>query len=273
MGGLLLCLAGSAQTDTTPEKKSDTVRVGSIIIVKDGDGTEVTAESEGKKVHHKYRRKKSRVSTNWFILDLGFTNHHDKTDYNTSEAQNFVHGQTAGNPAGKSDFALKPSSFNLNIWLFQQRMGLYKNYVNLKYGVGADLNRYYYKSDIRYIDGPSPYVERQHADMSYNRLAADYVTVPLMLNINPHPGKKYGLSFSAGASASYLYRGRNRQKSDDFGKYKLSSDFNLERWKFAYVGELGLGPVKLYGSYSITPLHQYGVEQHPYTIGIRFSSL
>ncbi len=272
MGGLLLCFAASAQTD--PEKKADTVKVGSIIIIKDGEtSTEIITETQVDKPRHKPRRQKGRVSTNWIVPDIGFTNYHDKTDYSSAEAQNFVHGQTTGHPADKSDFALKPSSFNLNVWLFLQRVSLHKNYVNLKYGIGVDLNRYYYKSDIRYIDGPQPYVERQHVSMDYNRLVADYVTVPLMLNVNPNPGKKYGLSFSVGASASYLYRGRNRQKSDDFGKYKLNSDFNMERWKLAYIAELGLGPVKLYGSYSITPLHQYGVDIHPYTVGIRFSGL
>ena len=31
---------------------------------------------------------------------------------------------------------------------------------------------------------------------------------------------------------------------------KTKSDFDLERWKLSYVGELLLGPVKLYGSYA-----------------------
>ncbi len=274
MGGLLLCLAGAAQTDTEPGKKTDTVKVGSIVIIKEGESsTSIITETEVKKHRHKYVRKKGKFSTNWIIPDIGFANYHDKTNYASAEAQNFVHGQTAGHPAAESDFALKPSSFNFNLWLFMQRMSLHKNYVNLKYGIGIDLNRYYYKSDIRYIDGTRPYVERQNVDMDYNRLSVDYVTVPLMLNINPNPGRKNGLSFSAGVSASYLYRGRNRQKADDFGKFKEISDFNFERWKLAYIAELGLGPVKLYGSYSITPLHQYGVNIHPYTVGVRLSGL
>lgn len=275
MGGLLLCLAGKAQTDST-KTKSDTMRVGSIIIINDGKEekeikTETTIETTTR--HSSPPRKRKKVSTNWMIFDIGFANYNDRTNYSSPEAQSFVHGQLPGEPAAKSDFALKPSSFNLNVWLFMQRMSLYKNYVNVKYGIGIDLNRYYHKSDIRYIDGPSPYVERQNVELKYNRFGADYVTVPLMLNINPTPSRRgSSLSFSVGASASYLYSARNRQKSDAFGKHKTSSDFNLERWKFSYIGELGLGPVKLYGSYAITPLHQYGVELHPYTIGVRFSS-
>ncbi len=59
---------------------------------------------------------------------------------------------------------------------------------------------------------------------------------------------------------------------EDFNDYTENSDLIAVLELFAYIGELGLGPVKLYGSYSITPLHQYGVDLRPNTIGIRFSS-
>ena len=275
MGALLLCLTVSAQTDTVMIQKKDTMRVGSIIIIK--EGTENSSERiERKHEHwsnHGRSRWKNNVSTNWLVVDLGFLNHHDKTNYASAEAQGFVHGQTPGNPAAKSDFTVKTGSFNFNLWLFMQRMSLVDKVVNLKYGVGIELYKFYYKSNTRYIDGASPYVERQPIDISCNKLAVDYVTVPLMLNINPNGKRgKDGLNISFGASASYMYGARNKQRSNDFGKQKFAGDFNIERWKLAYIGELGLGPVKLYGSYAITPMHQYGVDQHPYTVGIRFSS-
>lgn len=278
MGGLLLCLAAGAQTDTSivQTTSSDTIRVGSIIIIK--GGKEQTTDSPANEnhrnyVHHKPSHWKNNISTNWLVVDLGFVNHYDKTNYASAEAQDFVHGQTPGHPAAKSDFAVKTGSFNFNLWLFMQRMSLVDRVVNLKYGIGIELYKFYYKSGIRYIEGADPYVERQQVDFTCNKLAVDYVTVPLMLNVNPN-GKqgKEGLSLSFGASASYLYGARNKQRSDDFGKQKFSGDFNLERWKLAYVGEIGLGPVKLYGSYAITPLHQYGIDQHPYTVGVRLSS-
>ncbi|MFT3703632.1 MAG: outer membrane beta-barrel protein [Agriterribacter sp.] len=284
MGSVLLCLSAVAQSDTTITQSSgaDTLRVGSIIIVKDGKESKSedrhSDDRRSEEHHDAYKpnrpsRWKNNVSTNWLVVDIGFANHNDRTNYASAEAQDFVHGQTAGHPAAKSDFTVKTGSFNLNVWLFMQRMSLVKHIVNLKYGVGIELYKYYYKSDIKYVDGADPYVERQNVDLSRNKFAFDYVTVPLMVNINPNGNKRNGgLNISFGASASYLYGARNKQRSDDFGKQKVSGDFNLERWKLAYVGELGLGPVRLYGSYSITPLHQYGVDQHPYTVGLRFSS-
>lgn len=274
MGSVLLCLTGLAQTDTSSIQKntSDTIRVGSIIIVKNGEENKSEIRSEKKWNDHRSHWK-NNVSTNWLVVDLGFLNHNDRTNYNLAEAQSFVHGATPADPAGKGDFRVKTGSFNFNLWLFMQRMNLYKRVINLKYGLGIELYKFYYKSDIRYVDATDAYVERQNIDFKRNKLAVDYVTVPLMININPNPGHRNGgLNISFGASASYLYGARNKQKSEEFGKQRFSGDFNLERWKLAYVGELGLGPVRLYGSYAITPLHQNGVDQYPYTVGVRFSS-
>ena len=43
---------------------------------------------------------------------------------------------------------------------------------------------------------------------------AGYVTVPVLLNIDPFPNKRRGLSFSVGASAGYLYNSHTKQISD-----------------------------------------------------------
>lgn len=274
VGGLFLFLNGMSQTETIASQDSspDTLRVGSIIIIK-RDGVNENKEDARHRKSMGKNGAKRKISTNWLVVDLGFANHNDKTDYGTSAAQSFVHGTTLAHPAATSDFNVKTSSFNVNLWLFLQRMSLYKQVINLKYGAGIELYKFYYKSDIRYIEAPTPYVERQNVDFKKNKLAFDYVTVPFMLNINPTPGyRKGGINISAGISAGYLYGARNKQKSDISGKEKFAGDFNLERWKFAYIAELGLGPVQLYGSYAITALHQFGVDQYPYAVGIRFSS-
>ena len=36
--------------------------------------------------------KPSNISTNWLIVDLGFTNYNDKTNYSGAEAQSFAPG-------------------------------------------------------------------------------------------------------------------------------------------------------------------------------------
>jgi len=102
-------------------------------------------------------------------------------------------------------------------------------------------------------------------------LYAGYISVPFMLNINTSPGHSKGLSFSAGVSAGYLIGSHTKQISGERGKVKTKGDVGLEQFRLAYVGELGIGPVRLFGSYSMRPLHEKGLEQYPYSMGIRFS--
>ena len=95
-----------------------------------------------------------------------------------------------------------------------------------------------------------------------------------MLHVNTTPGNKKGFSFSAGVSAGYLVGSRNKQKSAERGKQKYKGDFDLSPFRTALIGELGIGPVKLYGSYSLNTLHESytKLEQYPFAVGIRFSN-
>lgn len=87
------------------------------------------------------------------------------------------------------------------------------------------------------------------------------------------PGnKKRAFSFSAGISAGYLVGSHDKQISGERGKQKTHGDIGLSQFRLAYIGELGLGPIRLFGSYAITKLHEKGLDQYPYSLGIRFSN-
>jgi hypothetical protein len=263
--------AGYCQSDTTkPKEGGDTIRVGSIIIVnKGGSNYDVTNNPTYKKRTY----KRSNISTNWLVFDIGYSGFNDKTNYNTAEAQGFLQNPQ-GNPLYEGDFATKGIRIsNFSLWFFMQRLNLYKHVINLQYGFGIENNNYYYKTPITYVDGGTVFVKRDDVLFSKNKLAADYFTAPLMLNFNATPNARNGgIQLSVGVSGGFLYSARQKQKSDERGKQKEKTDFNLERWKLAYVAELGIGPVKLFGSYAFTPLHKYGIEQYPYNVGIRFSA-
>jgi len=92
-----------------------------------------------------------------------------------------------------------------------------------------------------------------------------------MLNFNFTPNRKEGFGFSAGVSAGYLYSARQKTKLGD-NKDQLKNDFDLKQWKLSYVGELMLGPVKLYGSYAMDNMWDKGLSQTPYNIGFRLSN-
>jgi hypothetical protein len=107
---------------------------------------------------------------------------------------------------------------------------------------------------------------------SKNKLATDYVTIPLMLNFNFTPHRRHEFGISVGASAGYLYSSRQKLISDEFGKQKTHNSFDLNPWKISWVAEVQLGPVKLYGSYATQSMFKKGLDQVPYTAGIRLSN-
>ncbi len=216
--------------------------------------------------------KKSPVSTNWFIFDLGFANYTDKTDYSSADAMNYLH-PNGGNVFSKDDLKLRTGkSSNVNIWLFMQKLNITQHVLNLKYGLGLEMFNLRYQTNLTYNNSSPAYIFRDTINFSKDKLYAGYITVPFMLNINTTPHNHKGFSLSAGVSAGYLVGSHNKQISDERGKQKIHGDFDLAKWCVAYVTELGLGPVHLYGSYSINTMHEQGLKQYPYAVGIRFSN-
>lgn len=276
----IICVNSTAQE--VPEKKDekkDTIRVGGMIIVKkgkkSGDVTVKIGTDNGK-------RKRKNISTNWWVVDLGFANYSDKTNYAT--AGSYLVNRPGYPNLDKNDFKLKAGkSVNVNVWVFMQRLNLIQHHVHLKYGLGVELNNYRYKSAINYNeDGLVPYtantqtnapfIFRDSISFSKNKLAADYVTVPLMLNfVTNADDRKNRFGLSVGVSAGYLYSQRNKQVSSERGKLKNRGDYDLERFKLSYVAELGLGPVTLYGSYSPKSMYERGLDVRPFNLGFRLS--
>jgi hypothetical protein len=282
LAAAIICTTATAQTDSTKTKTPDTIRIGGMVIVKDGKRTtnKNWDINIGKINEH---RRNANVATNWVIVDLGFNNYTDNTNYaNTGTYLINKPGATAIN---ENDFKLRTGkSINVNFWLFMQRVNLIKHHVNLKYGLGVEFNNYRYKSTISYKeDGYVPYttntqtnapfVFRDSISFSKNKLGLNYLTVPVMLNFTTNKSNsKKNISVSAGVSAGYLYGQRNKQVSSERGKDKNRGDYGLNQFKFSYVAELRLGPLNLYGSYSPKSMYENYLDIKPYTVGIRFSN-
>jgi Outer membrane protein beta-barrel domain len=267
MTGLCMALSTMAQTDTTNAGKNpDTIRIGSLIIVKKGDGHYENKDGSVHVYHH--RQRNENVSTNWFIFDIGFANYTDKTNYAGAAAQQFSPGST------KDRFDLRTGkSINVNLWFFMQRLNVVKHVVNLKYGLGLELNNYRYDANVFYKKSPVMVIDTA-LHFKKNKLAADYLTIPLMLNFNFTPGndnnKTFGLS--AGVSAGYLYSSRQKYISRETGKEKTKGDLGLEPFKISYIAELQLGPIKLYGSMATKSMFKKGLDQTPFNVGFRLSN-
>lgn len=272
VAGLCLTLSGMAQNDTTKTtnggsgQADDTIRVGNLLITRNGKSNWDDPAIRIRR-HRNWSEQPPKVSTDWCIVDLGAANFNDQTNYSSAAAQKFAPGAT-------SDwFKLRTGkSVNVNIWLFMQRFSLIKNVVNLKWGFGVELNNYRFEENLRYRINPTTVIV-DTIDYTKDKLAVDYLTVPLMLNFNFTPHRRrnsYG--FSVGASVGYRYSSREKFKSHEFGKEKTFNNFGLETWKIAYVAELELGIIKFYGSYAIKSMYSNGLNQIPYTVGIRLGA-
>jgi hypothetical protein len=283
VAGILLSGSLMAQTDsTTHSQESDTVKVGNFIIIKKNKDGNSSSNSVWKdwdrnfdiKIERRNRANRN-VSTNWWIMDLGFTNYRDQTNYTAAQAGGYFRTlRPADGPVNENSFKLNTGkSTNVNIWFFMQKVNVIKHVVNLKYGLGLEMYNFRFDSRLSYRKDPNPYVYNDSISFSKNKLYAGYLTVPFMININTSPNNRRGFSISAGMSAGYLISSRNKQKSSERGKQKSPGDFNLEPFRVAAIGEVGLGPIRLYGSYSLNKLHKdiTRVEQFPYAFGIRFS--
>jgi Outer membrane protein beta-barrel domain len=284
--GILFAVTSLAQTDSVEiQKKNDTIRIGGMIILKKEDSTQRRHVSVT--VGNRRKQRNSNVSTASWIIDLGFANWNDKTNYATATAGSYLVTRPGPGSAdlAENDFKLKTiKSVNVNIWFFMQRLNLIKHYVNLKYGLGLELNNYRFKTALSLKEGGAnpyplfqnidhPFIFRDSISFKKDKLAADYITIPFMLNFRTNPNyTDKGLSFSAGVSVGYLYSSRNKQVSDQRGKHKNRGDYDLEKWKFSYIAELGLGPAHLYGSYSPNSIFEKGLNFMPYNIGIRLSN-
>src|SRR3989337_2296913 len=236
--GIALCIimTGFAQTDTLPKQTTDTIKIGGMVIIREPGGNYDSTRKRDKIFRISNRRssdKPSNLSTNWWIFDIGFSNYVDNTNYPVAIAPGLVEEDLKAR-AGKSR--------NVGIWIFMQRFN---------------------KSPTM--------IDKGFTELSKNKLAADYLTVPIMLNFNFTPNKRQNFGVSAGISAGWLYSARQKVKHD--GKVdKTKSDFDLRKWKLSYIGEIALGPVKIYGSYAFKSMFEEGLDLVPYNVGLRFSN-
>lgn len=274
-----------AQTDKdSSHSNTDTLKVGGFLIIR-GQSNTPPQEEIKKEIDRwgnsiitirKSPKKNKNISTNWFILDLGFANYRDMTNYPQARAGSYLTFTRPGDPGvtETSTTLNTGKSSNVNFWFFMQRMNISKHVLNLKYGLGLEMYNFRYDSRISFRPSPQPLAFIDSVGFTKNKLFAQYVTIPLMININTRPSNNRGLVLSAGVSAGYLIASRNKQTSGERGKQKYKGNHAMEPWRLAAIGEIGMGPVRLYGSYSLNHLQKdyTRMEQYPYSIGIRLSN-
>lgn len=265
-----------AQTDSTGKDKPDTIKVGGIIIInKKGNQPEGQSGQNGSTGITITTQKKpgKRLQTSWLNMDLGFSNYNDNTNYTLAAARDYARAIRPGEAAfTESDLRLRTGkSVNFNLWLVKQRYGITRDSkLYAKWGLMLETNNYRYETANSYNNDGRPFMFRDSVRFDKNKLALDYVTVPLMIGFTSNAFSDRAFSVSAGVSIGYLYSSRTKQVSDTRGKEKNKGNFDFEPWKFQYQAEIGLSAIKLYGTYSPRSMYSRGLDITPYNIGLRF---
>jgi hypothetical protein len=214
------------------------------------------------------------------MLDLGVNSLVDNTLYPTPGGSNFFMNVDA--PHNNKDlFSLRQGkSVNVNIYPVLLKANLYhspRQRITLATGLGLQLYNFRFTKPVSYQSDPATHVILDSVSFSKNKLAFNYLTVPLMLNAKTRIGSRggshgYWLVYGAGVSGGYLLSSWTKQISEERGKQKNHDDFNFSKTNLCVNGEIGLdGYFRLYASYQLTKLHEDGpLDQHPFSIGIRF---
>ena len=279
---------GKIRKDTFLSVNDDTVRLGRLNIIKsqdsnhkkdwesmiedgDFDNTRISIERAPKKLKN--------VTTNWFSFDLGYANY---TDESPQMAYLMGFPSTYPGPPYSKYFVNSGSlkldnrkSSNFNIWIIQQKLNVYQHKINLKYGVGFEMFNFRFEQPVSFRNEPGKTLYMDDVNFTKNKLFVKYLTVPVQLNFQPSPYSRKGFYASIGLSAGYLVDARNKQISPERGKQKYDGTFELNNLRFATIGELGIGGIRLYGSYGSINLfdkNQSHFSFFPYALGLRFSN-
>ena len=256
-------LTSIAQTDTIAvlatkndtivlAANKDTVKIGSILIVtkkesedrnfktvlkigdasfgkpNDGELGWISGDFKKTKIEiSKGPKKLKNIQTNWWTLDLGFANYHDKSPtiyWLAAHPDILPYGP---GPIQSSSFSLNnKKSTNVNLWVVQQKVNVYQHKINLKYGIGLEMFNFRFEKPISFREDISGYVKYDDAVFTKNKLLVKYLTIPLQINFKPNPNLKKGFYASVGMSAGYLLNAKNKQISEERGKEKFGGNFN-----------------------------------------------
>jgi len=287
-GTIINITDGKIKKDTFLSVNEDTVRLGRLNIIKsqdknnkkdwqsmiedgDFDNTNISIERAPKKLKN--------VTTNWFSFDLGYANFRDQSDQMVYLMG--IPSTYPGLPYNKywvnsSNLKLdNRKASNFNIWIVQQKLNLYQHKINLKYGVGFEMFNFRFEQPVSFRNEPGKKVFMDDVNFTKNKLFVKYLTVPVQLNFQPNPYNRKGFYASIGLSAGYLVDARDKQISAERGKQKYDGTFELNNLRFATIGELGIGGVRLYGSFGSINLfdkNKSNLTLFPYAIGLRFSN-
>ncbi|KAB2918857.1 MAG: outer membrane beta-barrel protein [Bacteroidetes bacterium] len=210
-------------------------------------------------------KRLKNFESDWFAFDIGFNG--------------LLHKGSPSMPTSLGNLELDPwRSVHVNVGIYQQKINLYRHYVNFVYGINYDNNDYRFSNDIDFrVDSLGTgiqYASRNTEGFKRNKLTTRFLTIPLALRFNFKPGSTRGGHITVGAHAGYRLTSFFKTVREDDGKRKnkLYDDFLLNNFRYGAFVKVGYGNVTLFGNYVFTPLFREGAgpELTPFSFGLSF---
>ncbi|MGV3598571.1 MAG: outer membrane beta-barrel protein [Bacteroidota bacterium] len=210
-------------------------------------------------------KRLKNFESDWFAFDIGLNG--------------LLHKGSPSMPTSLSNLELDPwRSVHVNVGIYQQKINLYRHYVNFVYGINYDNNDYRFSNDIDFrVDSFGTgiqYSGRNTEGFKRNKLTTRFLSIPVALRFNFKPGSTRTGHITVGAHAGYRLTSFFKTVREDDGKRKnkLYDDFLLNNLRYGAFVKVGYGNITLFGNYVFTPLFREGAgpELNPFSFGLSF---
>lgn len=172
------------------------------------------------------------------------------------------------------------NSISFGVNFLEQRVRLYKDYLNLVTGLGFTHSRYSFKNEFLHLNANSDSTfgftdTTLVSAYSKNALRVNYFNIPLLFQINlaKNPKKNFHIAFGAigsvrmSSNVKYAY-----ETSMGETKFKDKGRFNLSPFQVAATARIGFRDFGVFANYHFLSLFEKGKSEtaYPLTFGASF---
>lgn len=283
IAGLLFANTSVAQ-DKKEEKKEEPKHKTTLTISNRGIYFSSADSANGLKAGKvKKERTEGIFSSNFAMIDLGFNQLIDNTNYSDPAVKTFL--DVPANMQNKSVFTLHTAkSINVNIYPWMIKFRALKTEgqrIYLSSGIGFQFYNFRFENPVTYAKNPAR-VTMDTIVFTKDKLAMNYLNIPLMLTFKTRvhrddsgkSSKDKWLVYGFGVTEGMRIDSWSKQKSGARGKVKVHDAFGLADFNTCVSAEIGLeGFIRFYATYQVTSLYSNGIDQHPVSFGIRLGGI
>jgi hypothetical protein len=211
-------------------------------------------------------------------VDLGINILADNTNYNDPSVHSFL--RVPANEQNKSLFDLRQGkSINVNVYpisVIFRALKTHNQKIYISSGIGLQLYNFRYESPVTFTKNPTGIVIMDSMSFKKNKLALDYLNIPLMFTFKTRLNKDNWLVYGVGITEGFLISSWTKQESGQIGKVRVHDAFGLASFNTCVTAEFGLDDAfRFYATYQLTSMFGSGIglDQHPFSFGIRFSGI